>query len=409
MKNVTIAIACELTPGKTLIPIIKRLKELEKDGKLNWEKSKIIGLTHGSGVVELIKPYCDETYSIGEGRGAGKVKKNNIELGYLIAKDSFKALSALTGKGIDLLITCGNAGDVRKSITAAKLLRIPVIHIEQDIYNPIETIAYSNLITVPEKKYEDFLKEVYLMNTDNIKNICGYPMASYVNDYVNNGNLIGKEEIIEKYGVAYFILVVLGGDLKTSDLKDLIIAIEKANYPTLIAPYRFKKELIEDLVNSTKVKVLDEFLDLLSLMKSAKLMIYGAGMGMTIEAGVLEVPSIKLAGFHKKHGSVHLANKLNIPILEIEELYDFLSDFNSNVEISNNNINNSINNNIDNNINYNNINNIEKPNGKKLIENSQIAIEKVVEIINDFNLKNPPKTSGFKSMKAIWNQRSKYR
>lgn len=387
MKSITIAIACELAPAKTLIPIIKRLKELEKDGKLNWRKSKIIGLTHGSGAQKLIKPYCDEIYSIGEGRGAGKVKKNNIELACLIAKDSFKALSALSGKGIDLLITCGNAGDVRKSITAAKLLRIPVIHIEQDIYNPIETITYSNLITIPEEKYKDFLKEVYSIDGESIQNIHGYPMASYVNEFISSENLIPKEEIIEKYGVSDFILVVLGGDLKTSDLKDLMIAIEKADYPTLIAPYRFKKELIEDMVNSSKVKVLDEFVDLLSLMKSAKLMIYGAGMGMTIEAGVLEVPSIKIAGFHKKHGSVDLANELNIPILEIDQLTKSLKDFgNFNTEI-----------------------NISKPNGKRLIKNSQIAIEKVVKIINNFDLKNPPKSSGFKSMKAIWNQRAKYR
>jgi len=398
LKSITIAIACELAPGKTLIPIIKRLKELEKNGKLSWEKSKIIGLTHGSGVQELIQPYCDETYSIGEGRGGEKVKKNNIELGFLIAKDSFKALSALRGKAIDLLITCGNAGDVRKSITAAKLLRIPVIHIEQDIYNPIETIAYANLITTPEEKYKDFLKEIYSIADRSIRNIQGYPMASYVDDFIANGNSILKEkeegiekyavsDFVEKYAVSDFILVVLGGDLKASNLKDLIIAIEKADYPTLIAPYRFKKQLIEDLVTSPKVKVLNEFVDLLGLMKSAKLMIYGAGMGMTIEAGVLEVPSIKIAGFHDRQGSVDLANELNIPILEISQIAKFLSDFN----------------------NFNKTEDISKPNGEKLLKNSQIAIEKVVEIINNFDLKNPPKSSGFKSMKAIWNQRAKYR
>lgn len=406
MKNITIAIACEIAPGKTFIPIIQKLKELEIEGKLNWRKSKIIGLTHGSGAYDLISPYCDKTYSIGEGRGTGKVKRNNIELAYLIAKDTIKALSALSGKGIDLLITCGNAGDVRKSIIAAKILRIPIIHIEQDIYNPIETIAYSNLITVPEEKYKSFLKEVYLIgnnannlnndnnienieNTDNIKNIHGYPMASYVNKFVNDMNLTPQKEIKTKYGVSEFILVVLGGDLKNNDLESLIAAIEKANFPTLIAPYRFKKELIENLVSSSKVKVLDEYVELLSLMKSAELMIYGAGMGMTIEAGVLEVPSIKIAGFHEKHGSVDLANELDIPILEIDKIADFLSDFNHS-----NNQDKLI---------------INKPNGKKLLENSEIAIENIVEIINNFNLKNPPKSSGYKSMKAIWNQRANYR
>ncbi|WP_318526217.1 DUF354 domain-containing protein [Methanobrevibacter arboriphilus] len=119
------------------------------------------------------------------------------------------------------------------------------------------------------------------------------------------------------------MLIVLGGDLKTSDIKKLINILERINLPTLIAPYRFKKELIENMIKSNKIKVLDEFVDLLSLMKSSNLMIYGAGMGMTIEAGVLEIPSIKIAGFHKEHGSVDLANNLKIPILEIEEISDF--------------------------------------------------------------------------------------
>jgi len=392
LENITIAIACELAPGKTFIPIIKRLKELEKDEKLNWQKSKIITLTHGHGVEKLIEHYSDEIYSIGEGRASGGVKRNNLQLAYLIAKDIFKAFFALRKKDIDLLITCGNAGDVRKSIIAAKLLKIPVIHIEQDIYNPIETIAYSNLITVPNEKYNDFLKENYYININNdngndesvgLKNIHGYPMATYVNDFAYEGNLIANEEILEKYGFKEFILVFLGGDLKIDDIKSLILAIEKADFPTLIVPYRFDKELIEDLIVSNKVKVIGEVVNLLSLIKSAKLMIYGAGMGITIEAGVLEIPSIKIAGFHKKHGSVDLANELNIPIIEIDELSQLLSDFN-NVNIS-------------------------KPNGEKILKNSQIAIEEIIEIINNFDLKNPPKSSGFKSMKAIWNQRSKYR
>ena len=409
MKEITITIACEMAPGKTFIPIIKKLKELEKIGNLKWDKSKIIALTHGSGVEELIKPYCDEMHQIGEGRGAGKAKVNKVKLAYLIVRDIFNAIIGLSRKGVDVLITCGNAGDVRKSIIAAKLLRIPIIHIEQDIYNPIEAIAYSNLITIPEKKYIDFLKENYSIGVkgdepiqnrigeesiqneaekgESIQNIHGYPMASYVNDFVNSGNLISKEEIIEKYNVSDFILVFLGGDLRFTDLEDLIKAIEKANCPTLIVPYRFEKETIEKFVNSSKVKVIDGSINLLSLMKSAKLMIYGAGMGMTIEAGVLEVPSIKIAGFHKNHGSVDLANELNIPILSIDELADFLGDFDK----------------------TNGTASIDKPNSEKLLKNSQIAVEKVVEIINNFDFKNPPKSSGFKSMKAIWNQMSKYR
>jgi UDP-N-acetylglucosamine:LPS N-acetylglucosamine transferase len=403
MKEITIAIACELAPAKTLIPVIKKLKSLEREGLLNWEKSKIIGLTHGTGVKELLDAYCDEIYSIGKGRGSGKVKRNTAELFYLICKDILKAISALRGKGVDLLITCGNAGDVRKAISAANILRIPIIHIEQDIYNPIETIAYSNLIIVPSEKYKKYLSDNYCIKS--IENIEGYPMASYIDNYLKTGNLLEKNEIISKYEFSSYILLVLGGDLKTSDLKTLIRLIEKINFPTLIAPYRFKRELILELVNSPKIKVLEEFVDLLSLMKSAELMIYGAGMGMTIEAGVLEVPSIKIAGFHPEHGSVDLANDLNIPILEINNILEFLNKFYNKIDSEN-------------------TNKIDKEyikeqkkkrekikslNGNQLVKDSNIAIEKLVSIINDFDLKNPPKKSGLKSMKAIWKQRSKFR
>jgi len=413
--KINIAIACELAPAKAIIPIIKKLKLLEEEGELNWKKSKIIALTHGKGTEKLVKDYCEELYPIGEGRASGQKKRNTFQLAYLIIKDIFKAINALKNKNIDLLISCGNAGDVRKSIIAAKLLKIPILHIEQDIYNPIEVIAYANIITVPNKNYKDFLIEKYYIsekssseksnskknnpeksnsetnipnkNIDKIKVIHGYPMASYVNDFVANENLQTKEEIITKYGFGEFILLFLGGDIRSEDLKNTILAIKRLDFPTLIAPYRFKKELIEKIVNSdnetdtSKIKVVDEFVDILSLMKIAKLLIYGAGMGMTIEAGVLEVPSIKIAGFHEEHSSVDLAKELSIPILKIEEIEEFLANGNE----------------------------IAKPNGDMLIKNSSIAIDKVLEIINYLDFNNLPKKSGFKVMKAIWKERSKYR
>jgi len=68
-------------------------------------------------------------------------------------KDIIKTVQAVRGKGIELLITCGNAGDVRKGLVAANLLKIPTLHIEQDIYNPIEMIAFANLVTTPSQQY----------------------------------------------------------------------------------------------------------------------------------------------------------------------------------------------------------------------------------------------------------------
>ena len=109
-----------------------------------------------------------------------------------------------------LVITCGNSGDVRKGILAAKKLDIPVLHMEQDIYNPIEMIAYANLITVPNNVAQKNLKKMYgIKNTFNIR---GYPQA----EYVNRMKLESKEEIYEKYGVDDFYVLFLGCLLYTS-------------------------------------------------------------------------------------------------------------------------------------------------------------------------------------------------
>jgi UDP-N-acetylglucosamine:LPS N-acetylglucosamine transferase len=409
-KEFKIAIACEFAPAKSLIPIIERLKELESYNELNWRKTNVIALSHGEGTEQILKSHVDEIYSIGKGRGGGESRKNNFKLSYLIFKDILKAVMALRGKNIDLLISCGNAGDVRKAIAAANFLGIPILHIEQDIYNPIELISFANIITTPSKKYEDYLKSSYGLK--NVKNIGGYPMASYVHDYIANGYLKTKNEVfkeckIDETDFSDFILFVLGGDLKENDLNDLILAIQKIDFPVVIAPYRFKKEDIENLINASrnsnlhtfkstespinstksrensnnslsKIMVLDGFFDMLSLMNISKAIVYGAGMGMVIETGVLKIPSIKIAGFHKVHGSVDLANRLKIPILEMNEIPDKI----------------------------NNINSIDMPQGD-IVKDSQIAIEKVVDTINNFDFRS--KKSGFKSMKAIWKKRSEFR
>ena len=165
MKSKNIAIAGEITPSKTIIPIIEKLREMENECKLSFKINKIIGLYHGESSRDFLEPYCDETYSIGEGR---RGKKNSAgKLAYLISKDILKSFNALKGKDIDLLITAGNAGDVRKAIVAANILNIPVLHIEQDIYNPIEVISQANLVTVPSIEYKEYLEKNYdLKNYD---------------------------------------------------------------------------------------------------------------------------------------------------------------------------------------------------------------------------------------------------
>lgn len=373
MESKNIAVAGEITPSKTIIPIIEKLREYENEGKLSFKINKIIGLYHGESSMTFLEPYCDEAYSIGEGR---RGKKNSTgKLAYLISKDIMKSLNALKGKGINLLITAGNAGDVRKSIVAANILQIPILHIEQDIYNPIEVISQANLVTVPSEEYKEYLEENY--NLQNVVNINGYPMAKYVDNHIKGGNLIDKDEIYGEYGMKEYVLVVLGGDLKDEDIEPLIRSIEDLNLKALIAPYRFDRNKVQRLILSPNIKVLPQYVDLLSFMNAASHLIYAAGMGMTIEAGVFNIPALKIEGFHRTHGSVDLARELNIPIVKIDEIPKAFE-------------------------------NLEAQKGSDLVKNSEAAIEKVADLINDFDAKSL-KRSGFNSTKKIWNSRKVYR
>ena len=389
-KTLNIAIAAEIAPAKTIIPVLEKLKDLDADDKLNFKIAKIIALYHGLPAKDLLKDYCDEFYSIGEGRrGTPKYK-----LPFLIFRDIIKSFNALKGKNIDLLITIGNAGDVRKSIIAANILKIPILHIEQDIYNPIEVISQANLVTVPNEEYINILKGYGIKN---VVNINGYPMVKYIsnNTFSTNPNSdYVKNLSVKNIKDGFDILVVLGGDLKKNEVPLLLNEIQHLGRNTLIAPYRFNRDFIIDLINSinstsfnnqtnltssnnlNQIIVLDQYVDLIPYLQSTKLLIYAAGMGMTIEAGLMEVPSIKIEGFHKEHASVDLAKSLGIPVVKIEDI---------------------------NNINIGSI----QVSSKNLLENSEIAIDKLVDIINNFDFSS--KRSGFKVAKNIWNVRKIYR
>lgn len=358
-----IAIAAELAPARTLIPVLEKLN------------AEIIGLAHGPGAEELLTPHCSQIYSIGQGRRAGARKRSNAQIASLVIKDILKTVRAIQGKGIDLMITCGNAGDVRKGLAAANLLRIPTLHIEQDIYNPIEMIAYADLVTAPSNEYREYLEKQY--NLKNVKNIQGYPLAYYV----HNMDLMAKNEAKDIYEVDGFVLVALGGDLKSEQLPKLVNAVKKLEKPVLIAPFRFDSEHVQNLVeaspNSNNVKVLEGYVNLPSIMLAADALIYGAGMGITLEAGVLEVPSLKIAGFHHKHASVDLAQKLGIKVVDISDIPREII-------------------------------NIPVPDGRGLVENAEKSIDNLVEIINSFDDLKKSK-GGFKSFKKIWNARSQFR
>jgi hypothetical protein len=354
-----IAVIAEMAPAKAFIPIIKELD------------AEIIGLTHGHGVEELLGQYCTEVYPIGQSRGHDAIKRSNSKIASLVIEDIWRVIQSLKGKNIDLLMTCGNAGDVRKGISASKILRIPDLHIEQDIYNPIEMIAFSNLITVPSEVYKEYVIEKYGLN--NVHVIGGYPMASYVNEMtIEDSNIIKT-----RYGLDNFVVLVFGGDVKSEDIPQIIHQAEKLDEDILVIPFRFDTNFVKKFISSRKLRVLDGYIELPSLIHASSYMIYAAGMGLTIEAGVLGVPSIKIAGFHRKHSSVDLAKELGIKVTEIKDI-------------------------------SNSVNNLRAPKGDWLIKNGKKSVSNVLNLINNFD-KKKSNASGVGSCKKIWNARSEFR
>ncbi|MDO5851220.1 MAG: hypothetical protein Q4Q23_01880 [Methanobacteriaceae archaeon] len=354
-----IAIVAETAPVKTIIPIIENIN------------AKIISLTHDIGSYQLLEPYSEKIQPIGQGR-KGQTKRSNFTIARLVLQDTLRTMNALKKQeDIDLVLTCGNAGDARKGILTSKLLHIPCLHIEQDIYNPTEMLAFANLITVPNKQHEKIIKKNYgIKNTINIK---GYPQAKYVSQAI----LEPEEEVFKQYNTNDFYVLVLGGDTKTKDIKSIIREVEQLNKTILIIPFRFNPEYVRQFIRKENIFIITEFVDLLSLMRASQGVIYSAGMGITIEVGALNIPAIKILGFHKKHASIDLARSLGINVINIHQLTEAI--------------------------------NIMKPtNGKQLIQNGDKASKKVAEIITNFQLFNG-KNGGITSMKKIWDERKQYR
>lgn len=354
-----IAVIAEMAPAKAFIPIIKHLD------------ADIIGLTHGHGVNELIGKYCTEIHSIGKSRRQGPQRRSNFKIASLVIQDTWKVIRSLKGKDIDLLMTCGNAGDVRKGISASKILRIPNLHIEQDIYNPIEMVAFSDIITVPSERYKNFVFDKYGLS--NVHVIGGYPLASYVNEM----QLEASDTIKTHYGVEEFIVLVFGGDVKGEEIPRIIKQVESINRNILVVPFRFSADYVEKFVTSSKLKVLRGYVELPSLMKASSGLIYGAGMGLTIEAGVLSIPSIKIAGFHRKHASMDLARELGIRVSEINDISSAVND-------------------------------LKRPKCNWLVKNGEKAVSNVINIVNNFE-ELKANGNGIGSFKRIWNARSEFK
>ncbi|MBQ7927614.1 MAG: hypothetical protein IJ287_02555 [Methanobrevibacter sp.] len=354
-----ITIVAETAPAKSLIPIIEKVD------------ADILSLTHSEGAMKLLAPYSSEIYSIGEGRRNTTKKRSNFTIAKLVLKDTIRTYNALKKHHTDLILTCGNAGDVRKGIAASKKLNIPKLHIEQDIYNSIEMIAYADLITVPNKVAMKQLKEMYdITNTVNIK---GYPLA----EYVSRVPITEPEKMYEHYKNDDFYVLFLGGDTRASDIPEIIKEMEKIDKTILVIPFRFETSIIIPHITKNNIIVVEGYVDLISLMNASQGVIYCAGMGVTIEVGALGVPAVKILGFHAEHASNDLALDLGINVASTNDITNAVSK-------------------------------MKKPQGKRLIKNGCKASLKVSELTASMDLFDQ-NCGGLSSLRKIWNQRKQYR
>ena len=354
-----IAVVAETAPAKALIPILEKVD------------ANILSLTHSEGAMELLGPYSNEIFSIGEGRRNTTQKRSNFTIAKLVLKDTVRTYKALKKHPVDLTVTCGNAGDVRKGLAASKKLNIPKLHIEQDIYNPIEMIAYADLITVPNKEAMKQLKDLYdITNTVNIK---GYPQA----EYVSRVPIVEEEKIYERYQHDDFYVLFLGGDTRASDIPEIIKEMEKIDKTILVIPFRFETSAITPHITKNNIFVIEGHVDLISLMNASQGVIYCGGMGVTIEAGALGVPAVKILGFHTQHASNDLAQDLGITVASTHD------------------------------INYA-VSRMKKPQGKRLIKNGCKASLKVAELTASMDSFDQ-NCGGLSSLRKIWNHRKQYR
>ena len=354
-----IAVVAETAPAKTLIPIIEKVD------------ADILSLTHSEGAMELLGPYSNEIFSIGEGRRNTTKKRSNFTIAKLVLKDTIRTYNALRKHPVDLTLTCGNAGDVRKGIAASKKLNLPKLHMEQDIYNPIEMIAYADLITVPNKAAMRQLEEMY--DITNTVNIGGYPQA----EYVSRVPISEPEKIYEHYQHDDFYVLFLGGDTRASDIPEIIKEVENIDKTILVIPFRFETSTITPHITKSNVHVVEGYVDLISLINASQGVIYCAGMGVTIEVGALGVPAVKILGFHTQHASNDLAQDLGINVASAHDINDAVS-------------------------------RMKKPQGKRLIEDGCKASLKVAELTTNMDLFDQ-NCGGLSSLRKIWNQRKQYR
>lgn len=278
----------EPSPAKNLLPVWERLLE---EG---WEVT-VYG--HGRGV-EILKWEGIETKQL------GKPRRRQGLLGYVgFSVDLIRTVRALASERASVVLSSGNTGDARKSLIASRMLGIPSVHLEMDVYNPVEAVRWATRVLVPfSEKWAEVLKRRVGVET---KVVSGAPLAQYLADRHLSGRIPGP--VPEEYEGR--VLVCLGGDITEEGARRLLSDLE--DHDPVVVPFRVSPPEGFECVR--------EFVDLPGVMMLADTVVFAGGFGVTIEACVVAKKAVKVSEVHPKHLSHWIAEESGVPVMYLSE------------------------------------------------------------------------------------------
>ncbi len=279
----------EPSPAKNLLPVLERL---EREG---WDV-RVYGHGRGSEVLRW------------EGRDArtlGRSRRREGWRGYLgFAVDLTRVLARMARDRPSVVLSSGNTGDARKSLLAAAALRVRSVHVEMDVYNPVEVVRFASEVLVPFSR--EFARELERRSGARARVIPGPPLAQYLAERHLRGEIPGPvpEECRDR------VLVCLGGDVTEEGARRLLRRLSE--HDPLVVPFRVGAPPGFDRLRG--------FVDLPGAMMVADTVVFSGGFGVTIEACVVGNRAVKVWELHPRHLSHWIARESGVPVLSLDEV-----------------------------------------------------------------------------------------
>ncbi len=276
----------EPSPAKNLIPVFEELTD---------RGYEVAVYGHGEGA-EVLAWEGIEAPTLGRPRRRSRLAP------VLFALDLTRVLLREILDGPSVAVTSGNTGDARKTLLASKALGIPSLHVEMDVYNPVEAIRFATAVAVPEQAPD------FDPGGPEVIEISGPPIAAYIADRHLKGRVPGPvpEDVKGR------VLVCLGGDVTEDQALGLLEALRPVD--PYVVPFRVEAPPGFDRP--------DTFIDLPGAMMEAKAVIFAGGFGVTVEACLVARKAVKVSGVHDRHFSHEVAKACGIRVLNVEEVND---------------------------------------------------------------------------------------